>query len=77
MPSTMLTRVMDERELRSADPDMGLRGVAALRHLADELEVIHVTHARRMGWSWSQIGSRLEVSKQALHKKYRVAGEGT
>lgn len=67
---------MDERTLRAADPDVGLRGVAALRHLADELEVLHVTRARQLGWSWAKIGARLELSKQALHKKYRATEEG-
>lgn len=67
--------MIDERSLRAADPDVGLRGVAALRHLADELEVLHVAHARQIGWSWAKIGTRLELSKQALHKKYRAAEE--
>ena len=59
-----------ERQAASTDPDVGLRAVAALRRLADELEPLHVRRAREAGWSWQQIAFLLQVSKQAVHKKY-------
>jgi hypothetical protein len=55
----------------SQDPAVGLRAVAALRRLADQLEVVQVHNARSRGWSWEAIGSVLGVSRQAVHKKYR------
>jgi hypothetical protein len=54
----------------SNDPRIGLQAVAALRELADRLEVLHIEQARRLGWSWEEIGAALGVSKQAVHKKY-------
>jgi hypothetical protein len=60
----------------SADPRVGLRAVLALRRLAESLEAVQVANARRLGWSWQEIADRLEVSKQAVHKKYtRRQGE--
>lgn len=53
------------------DPARGLRAVAALRRLADDLEQRQVHRARADGWSWQQIGDALGVSRQAVHKKYR------
>jgi hypothetical protein len=62
-------------ELRTAagsdDPATGFRAVAALRRLADQLESQNVATARRLGWSWEQIGDALGISKQAAHKKHR------
>jgi predicted DNA-binding protein YlxM (UPF0122 family) len=29
-----------------------------------------VANARRQGWSWRDIADALDVSKQAVHKKY-------
>lgn len=57
----------------SHDPAVGLRAVASLRALADATEELHVRRAREQGWSWQQIATLLDVSKQALHQKY---GEG-
>jgi hypothetical protein len=54
----------------SDDPAVGLRAVASLRTLADATEELHVRRAREQGWSWQQIASLLQVSKQALHQKY-------
>lgn len=53
-----------------ADPRTGLRAVRALRRLLEELERTQVRSARREGWSWQEIGEALEVSRQAVHKKY-------
>lgn len=64
------------KAVRSKDPTIGLRAVAALRELADELEPLHVRKARAEGLSWEAIGIRLHISKQALHKKYAHHGWG-
>lgn len=52
------------------DAQTGLRAALALRRLAETLEERQVHNARREGWSWQQIAESLEVSKQAVHKKY-------
>jgi DNA-directed RNA polymerase specialized sigma24 family protein len=54
----------------SNDPDVGLRAVAALRALAEQLELLQVENARELGWSWQDIAVRLGVSKQTVHRKY-------
>jgi hypothetical protein len=58
----------------SEDPAVGLRAVASLRALLEQLEALHVQSARDQGWSWQEIGSGLGVSKQAAHRKH---GGGT
>ncbi|SDD20863.1 helix-turn-helix domain-containing protein [Auraticoccus monumenti] len=55
----------------SPDPHEGLAAVAALRVLQESLEELQVANARRLGWSWQQIAAVLQVSKQAVHRKYR------
>ena len=52
------------------DPRVGLRATLALRRLAETLEALQVDNARRHGWSWQEIADALEISKQAVHKKY-------
>lgn len=54
----------------SGDPAVGLRAVASLRRLAEQLESLQVDRARDLGWSWSQIAVELGVSKQAVHQKH-------
>jgi DNA-directed RNA polymerase specialized sigma24 family protein len=54
----------------SRDPAVGLRAVASLRLLLEELQELQVENARREGWSWQEIASVLGVSKQAVHKRY-------
>jgi hypothetical protein len=54
----------------SRDPAVGLQAVAALRELADRLEALQVANARKLGWSWQQIGECIGVSRQAVHKKH-------
>jgi hypothetical protein len=54
----------------STDARIGLRAALALRRLAEALEALQVENARRQGWSWHEIADALEVSKQAVHKKY-------
>ncbi len=60
----------------SQDPAVGLRAVAALRRLADQLESLQVGSARRQGWSWEAIGALLGVSRQAVHKKHAGTAPG-
>jgi hypothetical protein len=57
-------------EAASRDPKVGLRSVAALRRLLEQLEALQVDNARRLGWSWQDIATQLGVSKQAVHKKH-------
>ncbi|RCK68717.1 MULTISPECIES: AsnC family protein [Desertihabitans] len=58
----------------SKDPAEGLAAVAALRALQESLEELQVVNARQHGWSWQQIAAVLQVSKQAVHQKYRRLG---
>jgi hypothetical protein len=53
-----------------ADVRVGLRAALALRRLAERLEALQVSNARRQGWSWQEIADALEVSKQAVHQKH-------
>jgi 16S rRNA G527 N7-methylase RsmG len=52
------------------DPAVGLRAVAAMRRLLEQLEALQVQNARALGWSWQDIAGELRVSKQAVHKKH-------
>ncbi|GAA4663955.1 HTH domain-containing protein [Streptomyces buecherae] len=52
------------------DPRVGLRAVAALRRLVEQLEAVQVRGARARGWSWQEIANELGVSRQAVHKKH-------
>ena len=54
----------------SRDPALGLRAVAALRRLTEQLEDLQVENARAQGWSWADIATALGISKQAVHKKH-------
>jgi len=44
--------------------------VAALRALAERLEILQVQNARERGWSWQEIAERLGVTKQTVHRKH-------
>jgi DNA-binding NarL/FixJ family response regulator len=59
-----------DRAVRGSDPDVGLRAVARLRRLVEQLEAEQVAAARRAGWSWRDIATRLGVTKQTVHRKY-------
>ncbi|MDQ4132458.1 MAG: hypothetical protein M3179_04450 [Actinomycetota bacterium] len=73
----MTTEAVDlAREAASRDPAVGLRAVAALGRLLDQLEALQVARAREQGWSWEEIGNVLGVSRQAVHKKYGGARVG-
>lgn len=54
----------------SNDPEVGLRAVAALRALTEQLEYLQIDNARALGWSWQEIASRLGVTKQTVHRKH-------
>jgi DNA-directed RNA polymerase specialized sigma24 family protein len=60
----------------AADPAVGLRAVAGLGRLLEQLEALQVRNARAQGWSWQEIAAMLGVSRQAVHKKYaeRIRG---
>jgi DNA-directed RNA polymerase specialized sigma24 family protein len=60
----------DTDAMTSADPEIGLHSVRALRQLQERLEAIHVANAREQGWSWQAIAEALGVSRQAVHQKY-------
>jgi DNA-directed RNA polymerase specialized sigma24 family protein len=64
----MTTAIVDGAA--SNDPDVGLRAVAALRALTEQLEHLQVDNARALGWSWQEIASRLGVTKQTVHRKH-------
>ena len=51
-------------------PTVGLRAVAALRRLLENLEALHVRNARAKGWSWQDIADSLGVTKQTVHRKH-------
>ncbi len=57
-------------QIASKDPLVGLRAVAALRLLADQLERVHVDNARARGVTWQRIALALGVTKQAAHEKH-------
>ena len=71
----METTVQIAEGAASQDPEVGLRAVAALRTLAERLELLQVQNARDLGWSWQEIAHRLGVTKQTVHRKYgRLTG---
>jgi DNA-directed RNA polymerase specialized sigma24 family protein len=69
--ATELARAVD-----STDPSVGLRAVAALRRLLEQLEALQVDNARARGWSWQEIAAALGVSRQAVHKKHAIRHRG-
>ena len=69
--ATKLARAVD-----STDPSVGLRAVAALRRLLEQLEALQVDNARTHEWSWQEIATALGVSRQAVHKKHAVRHRG-
>lgn len=54
----------------SDDPIVALRAVTRLQRELDRLEAVTVRRARNAGASWQLIALCLEVSRQAVHKKY-------
>ncbi len=64
------------REANHIDPAVGLRAAAALRRVAEQLELEHVRRARVQGWSWREIAATLNLTKQAVHHKYAALVDG-
>ncbi len=54
----------------TSDHARGLRAVAALRRLLEQLELRQVTAALSDGFSWTDVAAELGVSRQAVHRKY-------
>ena len=52
------------------EPAEALEAIAELKARLDELEELHVEDAVRRGLTWSAIAQSLQVSRQAVHKKY-------
>jgi DNA-directed RNA polymerase specialized sigma24 family protein len=69
---TVMTRTAADLagDLDSTDPTVGLRAVAALGRLLDQLEALQVRNARGKGWSWQEIADALGVTKQTVHRKH-------
>ena len=38
--------------------------------MTERLEILQVDNARKLGWSWQDIASRLGVTKQTVHRKH-------
>lgn len=57
-------------QVSNKDPAVGLPAVVALRRLLEELERLHVDNARDHGWSWQDIATALQVSRQSVHEKH-------
>jgi hypothetical protein len=72
--STYVDAMTEAMQLATAagdqDPRVGLRAVAALRKLLEQLEAVQVRNARTRGWSWQEVSAELGVSRQAVHKKH-------
>jgi hypothetical protein len=58
----------------SADPEVGLRGVASLRALLEAVEELQVRHARELGWSWQQIAATSAPADPATHEDDKAGG---
>ncbi|MEU4673392.1 RNA polymerase subunit sigma-70 [Amycolatopsis sp. NPDC023774] len=71
----MKTRAEIAESAASSDPDLGLRVVAAVRALTEELETLQVDRAL-VGWSRQDVAAWLGVSKQTVPRKHgrRIGG---
>jgi hypothetical protein len=61
------------RATRLNDPAAALEAVRELRVRLDRLEVIHVENGLRAGWRWRDVAAALNLSKQAVHRRYARA----
>src|SRR5437667_12788987 len=61
------------RATRLDDPAAALDAVRELRIRLDRLEAIHVENGLRGGWRWSDVAAALDLSKQAVHRRYASA----
>jgi hypothetical protein len=66
---TRLANLVQRLERRH--PGERLGAINALRAELDELEAAVVADAVADGWSWTQIGAALGISKQAAHARHR------
>jgi 23S rRNA maturation mini-RNase III len=57
-------------EAGSNDPIQALTAIRKLRKELDRVEAAAVRRARNANASWQLIAMALDVSKQAVHKKY-------
>jgi DNA invertase Pin-like site-specific DNA recombinase len=57
-------------EAGSDDPIQALTAIRKLRRELDGVEAVAVRRARNANASWQLIALALDVSKQAVHKKY-------
>jgi hypothetical protein len=64
-------------QVTNKDPAVGLQAVVALRRLLEELERLHVDNARDQGWTWQNIATALEVSRQSVHEKHASRRKAT
>ncbi len=67
-PETPAARLAGQ--VTNKDPAIGLRAVFELRRLLEELERLHVDNARDQGWTWQNIATALQVSRQTVHEKH-------
>jgi len=70
MLTTMAVAADLVRDAGGDDPRHGLRAIAALGRLLEQLERLHVDRARAGGWSWQEIAGELGVTKQTVHRKH-------
>jgi len=70
MLTSMIPAAELAKDLDHTDPRVGLRAVAALRRLLEQLEALQVDNARAGGWSWQEIAEALGVTKQTVHRKH-------
>jgi hypothetical protein len=71
-PATALAAQVTDK-----DPAIGLRAVLELRRLLEDLERLHVDNARTQGWSWQNIATALQVSRQSVHEKHAARRKAT
>jgi hypothetical protein len=64
-------------QVTNKDPAVGLRAVVSLRRLLEELERLHVDNARAQQWSWQDIATTLQVSRQTVHEKHASRRKAT
>lgn len=53
-----------------ADPKIALKAIRIMRKQLDRIERLAVLQARRLDWSWREIGRILGVSGQAAYKRH-------
>jgi 23S rRNA maturation mini-RNase III len=68
MDATIIRTLADEAG--SDDPIQALTAIRKLRRELDQVEAVAVRRARNANASWQLIAMALDVSKQAVHKKY-------